>query len=120
MKVKEGRKKETIILNNGELEYCYSEAEKKGMTRPRFMRALDQLIERGFIDVVHSGSGGKKGDKSLYAISERWRYWETEDFIENPRPKDNRNGRGFNRYWADKRANIGNENVNPTVNENVT
>jgi len=64
--------KELVILNNGELEYCYSEAEKRGIPRTAFMRALDELIAKGFIDIEHSGSGGAKGDKSLYAISERW------------------------------------------------
>ena len=73
MQVKKGRKKERVILNNGELEYCYSEAEKRGISRPRFMRAIDALVKRGFIDIAHSGSGGKKGDKSLYAISDRWK-----------------------------------------------
>lgn len=85
------------IINNGEIEYTYSEAEKKIPPIPRatFMRRIDDLIERGFIDVVHSGSGGKKGDKSLYAISNRWRAWGTENFESVMRQKDTRSGRGF-------------------------
>ena len=105
-KIKSTRKHERIILNNGEIEYCYSEAEKKGIQRSTFMNCLDAIIENGFIDVTHSGSGGKKGDKSLYAISERWRAWKTDDFIKAFRPKDNRNGRGFrsgNDHWKRKK-----------------
>jgi hypothetical protein len=101
-KARPGRKSERVILNNGEIEYCYSEAEKKGIPRSTFMRALDELIAKGFIDVTHSGSGGKKGDKSKYAISDRWREWSTDKFIEKCRPKDTRIGRGFqsgNELW---------------------
>lgn len=96
-KARPGRKSERVILNNGEIEYCYSEAEKKGIPRSTFMRALDELIAKGFIDVTHSGSGGKKGDKSKYAISDRWSEWGTDKFIGKCRPKDNRRGRGFQR-----------------------
>lgn len=94
-----GKRKEPIILNNGELEYTYAEAERKGIPRASFMRAIDTLVEYGFIDITHSGSGGKKGDKSLYAISERWRLWGTSDFHKMTRPKDKRKGRGFAIYW---------------------
>ena len=87
------------ITNNGELEYTYSEAEKKGITRTRFMRAIDELVKKGFIDIKHSGSGGKKGDKSLYAISDRWRLWGAAEFVTKTRPKDKRGGRGFAAYW---------------------
>ena len=122
MKPKTSRKRERVILNNGELEYCYSEAEKRGITRPRFMRAIDALVERGLIDITHSGSGGRKGDKSLYGISERWRKFGTKDFVPGKRPTDKRGGRGFQKghqLWK-KNSNMGNENINPTINENVT
>ena len=120
LEAKKGRKKETVILNNGELEYTYAEAEKKHppILRSAFMRALDCLIGRGLLDVVHSGSGGRRGDKSLYAISERWKTWGTPEFIPASRPKDTRDGRGFETYWKKRRANMGNENDNPTVIEN--
>jgi hypothetical protein len=95
MTPKLGRKKERVILNNGELEYCYSEAEKNGIPRSSFMRGIDDLVRYGFIDVAYSGNGGKKGDKSLYGISERWRSWGTDDFVAATRPKDKRSGRGF-------------------------
>ena len=101
-KARPGRKSERVILNNGEIEYTYSEAEKKGIPRSTFMNCLDELIEKGFIDIAHSGSGGVKGDKSKYAISERWRAWGTDEFIKKTRPRDARKGRGFAVYWAKK------------------
>jgi len=73
------------------------------------MRAIDTLIEHGFLDISHSGSGGKKGDKSLYAISERWKVWGTDAFTPVSRPKDTRAGRGFKKgpdHWRTKEPNV--------------
>ena len=93
---KEGRKKVRDILNNGEIEYCYSEAEnERGIPRTTFMRVIDALVKHGFIDIEHSGNGGKKGDKNKYAISDRWEKWGTDAFVPAVRPKDIRSGRGF-------------------------
>ncbi|MGD9161960.1 MAG: hypothetical protein PVG39_26350 [Desulfobacteraceae bacterium] len=104
IKNKKGRKSSWRIKNNGELIYTYVEAMNKSpkITRPAFTRALDNLIEHGFIDVAHSGAGGRKGDKSMYAISHRWRKWGTNEFVEVIRQKDTRQGRGFAVYWKNK------------------
>jgi len=96
---RERKRDKWTIINNGDIEYTYSEAEKKGTSRASFMRALDELIEKGFIDVTHPGSGGMKGDKSKYAISYRWRDWGTDNFEKKTRKKDTRGGRGFAVYW---------------------
>ena len=118
IKGKIGRQDSWLIINNGEIEYTYSEAEKKGISRSSFMRGLDELVEKGFIDVTHSGSGGVKGDKSKYAISDRWRECGTDNFVKKTRPKDTRGGRGFAVYWKKKEANIGIKNDNPPVIKN--
>lgn len=120
MKGKLGRKSEIVILNNGQIIYPFSEALKKGITRPRFNRALIELVEYGFIDITHSGSGGVKGDVSLYAISDRWRNFGTSNFIEKMKLKDNRKGRGFAAYWCNKNSNIGNVSVTQASNVSVT
>ena len=105
VKAKQGRQSGHIILNNGELVYTYAEAEHKApsISRKAFMTALDSLISRGLIDVHHSGAGGKKGDKSLYGISERWHDFGTDKFISASRPKDKRQGRGWAVYWKNKK-----------------
>jgi len=103
VKPKAGRRKERFILNNGEIEYCYSEAEKKGIGRASFMRALDVLIERGFIDCCHSGTGTRKGDKSLYGISDRWQLYGKQGFVTAKRQKDSRKGRGFAVVWQKRK-----------------
>ena len=95
MKAKSGRRGGRVILNNGEIEYCYTEALKRGIPYRSFARAIGDLVKTGFIDITHSGSGGRKGDKSLYSISDRWEQFGTDDFIPSLRPKDTRGGRGF-------------------------
>ena len=109
--LKPGRKKERVILNNGEIEYCYSEAEKRGTPGASFMRAIDTLVKCGFIDIEHSGNGGKKGDKNLYAISDRWEKWGTDAFVPAVRPKDTRSGRGFKRGNTFGRRSSKTENI---------
>ena len=55
--VKLGRagKERWVIENNGEIVFPYAEAMKKfGITRPRFQRAIDQLVENGFLDIKHA------------------------------------------------------------------
>ena len=95
---KHGRtgKEKWVQTNNGELVFTYATAQKVlGMPPSTFMNCIDKLLEVGLIDITHSGSGGKKGDVTLYAISERWRKLGTSEFIVKNRPKDNRSGRGF-------------------------
>lgn len=99
------------ILNNGEIEYTYSEAQKKGINKQTFTTNRDALIEHGFIDIAHQGSGGKKGDKTLYAISDRWQQWGTDKFVKRIRLKDQRKGCGFSAV----KKNIGKENLGPVA-----
>ena len=114
-KVGKKGKEKWVISNNGEIVFPYAEAKEKfGITPPRFQRALDQLVEHGFIDIVHSG-GGMLRDISKYSISTRWMDYGTSKFIEKQRPKDTR-GLGFKKKEALK---VGNENVAKTSNTSV-
>ena len=94
---KKDRSDEWIIENNGEIVYPYHEAERKGINRRNFRNAIDELIQKGFLDINHSGSGGRKGDVSTYWIDDRWQDYETDKFRppKNPRVKDARKGRGW-------------------------
>jgi hypothetical protein len=84
---KRKRKDNWIIANNGEIQFSYKEArEKWGILESRFKRAIDDLVRVGLIDIAHTGCGLHK-DVSLYAISERWRLFGTDDFISKARPK---------------------------------
>ena len=127
--VRKFRRKEWVIKNNGEIVFSYPEAidkKKFGFTRPRFRRALDNLIKFGFIDINHHG-GGMVKDMTTYYISERWRNYGTPEFKEVTRPKDTR-GLGFtSKNWKERiekkrrmKLKTSNKNVTGTSNENVT
>ena len=77
---KVGRGKEWIISNNGEIFFTYDEAKNNfGIPRSTFRRAIDQLVDLGFIDITHHG-GGMMKDASKYAISERWKEYGKKEW----------------------------------------
>ena len=84
------RRGKPVLTNNGELVYTYSEAQKRGISKSTFMRALDTLIGRGFIDVTLTGAGRYRCE-SRYALSNRWRHWKTDKFIPAQRNPHGRN-----------------------------
>lgn len=115
------RGKQWDTLNNGELIFTYSEAKKEmGMPAKTFRDAIDKLVDHGFIDIFHQGSGGVKGDVSLYAISERWRNYGTDKFVKKTRTKDGKKGTGFMKMWEAKKKNIGNQKVSYIANQKVS
>ncbi|WP_228854683.1 hypothetical protein [Desulfomarina profundi] len=99
------RSDDWIIRNNGEIVYPYSEAEKKGIGRREFRNAIDELMEKGFLDIAHQGSGGHSGDMTRYFIDDRWKDYGTPAFRppKKPRKKDHRKGRGWSAYHANKK-----------------
>ena len=114
------------LINNGDIVFPYSEAEKKyGITKSRFVRALDQLIRYGFIDINHHG-GGLMGDPTTYFISDRWKMYGKPGFIERVRSRDMRNLGFTRRNWEQrtgkkrrKELKTANANVTALSNENV-
>jgi len=81
------RDKDYIIANNGEIQFTYDEAgEKYGISEGRFKRAIDELVRVGLIDIAKTGLGLQQ-DVSLYAISNRWEKFGTDEFVVQKRPK---------------------------------
>ena len=99
------RSEDWIIRNNGEIVYPYSEAVRKEIGRREFRNAIDELIEKGFLDITHQGSGGHSSDMTKYFIDDRWQDYGTPSFrpAKNPRRKDSRTGRGWSAYHAKKK-----------------
>ena len=61
--------------------FSYTEAEHYGFALGTFCRAINDLIEKGFIDPVKKG--GLRGDGksySLYKLSNRWKKYGTAEF----------------------------------------
>ena len=82
--LKYGRKgkEKKICVNRDSLTFAYVEAKKKyGITKSRFSRAINELLAKGFITIVHHG-GGFKQDKSIYALSDNWILWQPEIVFE--------------------------------------
>lgn len=81
------RDREYAITNNGEIRFSYIEAEEKyGISDGKFTRAIDDLVRVGVIDIAKTGLGLKK-DVTLYAISDRWEKYATDEFVVKKRPK---------------------------------
>jgi hypothetical protein len=79
--------REWQIVNNGEIQFTYIEAETKyGISAGKFTRAIDELIRVGLIDIAKTGMGLHK-DVTLYAISDRWEKFGTAEFVVMKRPK---------------------------------
>jgi hypothetical protein len=84
-KLKVDKRKKPICTNCTELVFPYREAERKfSITQPRFRRAIDTLIEYGFIDISTPGSGTARM-ASEYALSERWRDYGKPNFKQEKR-----------------------------------
>ena len=88
-------KRQWSIANNGEIQFTYAEARRRyGLSEGRFRRAIDELIRCGFIDIAQTSSGLHRVP-TLYAISDRWRDFGTERFVERQRPRGGPPSFGF-------------------------
>lgn len=85
------------VANNGDIRFSYREAKQRyGLSPCVFRNAVDDLRDKGFLDIAASGAGLYKS-ANLYAISDRWREYGTPDYEPPaPRPKGPIN-RGFGR-----------------------
>lgn len=98
--VKHGKKQDWICTNSDTISFTYIEAvEKYGFTKSRFSRAIGDFLKKGFISIKHRG-GAYKRDKSIYALSDKWRSWRPGTVFEER--KRERVQRGF---CKPKRAN---------------
>jgi len=106
--VKVGRdgKRQWDIVNNGEITFTYREAKGKyGISYSAFKKAIDELREKGFIDIAATGMGVHKV-ATFFSIGDRWKLYGTPEYEPaKPRPKKTIN-RGFqegNRYGCNCR-----------------
>ena len=97
-----GRRNEWVIENNGEIIFTYSEAnEKFKISRSTFQRAIDHLVNLGFIEITYHG-GGMLKDYSKYGISEGWMKYGKEEFIGKSRQKDTRKLGFTKKNWEER------------------
>ena len=63
---------DSLTMTYLELENMHGEGD--GMARGTITYSIEQLLARGFIQVVRQG-GGYQQDKSVYGLTEDWRFW---------------------------------------------
>ena len=81
-KVNVGKREILTIINNGEIQFTYIEANKNyGISKTTFRNVRDKLIEVGFIEIKQEGGCHLP---TLYSISDNWRKYPEETFT---RPK---------------------------------
>ncbi|GAF80973.1 unnamed protein product [marine sediment metagenome] len=77
-----------IIKNNGKIVFTYKEAEiKYGISARRFNRAIDNLIEHGFISIVNTNPYGISTEPNLYQLENYWQDYGTKKFKERLRAR---------------------------------
>ena len=72
----------SITMTYAELENIHNRGKrpkkdqaKDGITKTWILRAIEELMAKGFIKIVHRG-GTYKQDKSIYALTDNWKYWQ--------------------------------------------
>ncbi len=107
--------KSWIVINNGKIILTYADAKSiLGWSAPKFTRYRDELIAKGFLDVLNPG-GNFEGCCALYAVpgkpldkhsADRWQAYGTVHFQEVIRPPDSKSfkGRGFKDYWIARKG----------------
>ena len=77
-----GKNKVRLIANNGEITYTFKEARKNHkIPKSTFLRARDQLIKVGLIEIAEDGGCHHT---TKYSISNNWRNYPEQTF---ERPK---------------------------------
>ncbi len=96
VKVGHAGKRQWDIANNGEIVFTYQKEakEKYCISSGAFRDAINELRDKGFIDIAATGMGVHKVT-TLYTISDRWWLYGTPEYEKpKPRPKGPIN-RGF-------------------------
>jgi len=69
-------KEKRVCCNANNISFTYIEANKEyGIEKKRFTRGIDQLLQKGFIMIVHQGGAYQK-DKTQYGLSDKWMLWQ--------------------------------------------
>ena len=76
-------KKKYNFTNENDLSFTYKEGLEL-MNKRTFTRAMDNLIENGFIYIVRQGL---LKQCSIYGLSKEWQYYGTNAFAIKPRVK---------------------------------
>lgn len=65
-------------LNNKNLSVTYKELEALGLSRGSVTAGIDDLLAKGFIEIVRVG-GAYQQDKTICGLTDKWRWWRKKD-----------------------------------------
>jgi hypothetical protein len=75
LKDKKSKKTKPVFINEDSLEMPYATLKKNWhLNQQAVSRAIDELMAKGFIEIVHQGGLGEH-DKARYALSEDYLRW---------------------------------------------
>jgi len=81
-------KNKRIIYHNDPIVFTYHEAKCYGISRSSFHKAIGELFEKGFIEIVHQGGSiGNGKDWSRYKLIEDWKKYGTPEFKKRTKTK---------------------------------
>jgi hypothetical protein len=70
--------------NHDDISFTYAEGERQ-MAKRTFTKAMDKLIECGFVDLQRQGRYIR--EPNIYELSARWQRYGTKDFLKKERRK---------------------------------
>jgi hypothetical protein len=72
--------KKRIRIDENRFTFTYKELASKphNLTIPRARRGLDELLAKGFIEIVDPGGAYEK-HKAIYALVDDWKIWKPDD-----------------------------------------
>lgn len=87
-----GKKKRERIDEN-KFTFTYKELSSKplNLTQPRATRGLDELLAKGFIEIIDPGGAYQK-HKAVYGLTDDWVFWKPGDLPIRERKKDVKRG----------------------------
>ena len=71
---RKGKKGHHQCVNCDRLTITYLELKQLGVTQPRATRARDELLAKGFVEIVNPGGAYQK-DKTTFQVIDLWRLW---------------------------------------------
>jgi hypothetical protein len=92
-------------INPRNLIYTYDQIQEEWgiKSRSTVTKAIDELVDKGLVDIVRQGSGTFK-QTSIYGLSDRWEKWHPahshrrhNGFVDKPRPQRPRHP-GFKKH----------------------
>ena len=96
--VKQHGKRVRIRSDDNKISLTYAELKAHGISQQRATRSFDELLSKGFIEVVNPGGLCEKA-RALYALVEDYRWWKPGHQPIRTRHRDIR--RGFRkRIWV--------------------